>query len=1190
MTGTIHSAHLSTAVFQRGRSLDSILGKPILTLALLMTMGAVNAAPCFSQTSSTGALSGTITDPTGAVVPDSRIKVTNEATGETRTVTSHSDGAFVVPLLPPGSYRLEASRNGFKKGVRPSIRVEVTETTKLDIELEVGAADETISINADAPVVQTESSTLGRVTDKTAIVSLPLVTRNYTQILPLSPGVTTDVTNAAQSGRGSGGTSGTFGNGFSGAGTVGGSGTYVHGARSYDNSFQMNGVGVNDLQADGIFSGGVPIPNPDTIQTFKVQTGLYDAQFGRNAGANVNVVTRGGGNDFHGTAFEFLRNTALNANDFFANRAGQKKGILNQNQFGVALGGPVMKDKLLFFGSYQGTRQSNGIGNPGSVFAPALTNDRSAGAIGSLFSSAGQRGSNGIAIRADGSNINPIALKLLQMKLADNTFLIPNPQVIDPSQPFARRGFSTFTIPRFFNEDQYMANIDFLHTSKSKLESRFFYSNSDTSSALPSGFNTPGFPIAGEANFRNFSLSHTYLFGPSLFNEARLGFSRLVFTQGPPSVTLRFSDIGINAPPQADTFPTIAIAGSHSLSPAPSTRFIQNHYSFGDIVSYVRGSQTLRLGGDVTFSQVNTGFAPSGTINFASFADFLLGLNASQSVAQGGTAVSNIQSSSAALGLRDRAFRVRNGSVFAQDDYKVTRQLTLNLGLRYERIGTFYDKQGRNANFYYALANPNPPASGTLAGYVAPEHFAGNSVPATVTQLDTKYVVDGDGQNAFAPRVGFAWQVLPKSTLFVLRGGWGLYYSRLSSQTPFQFASAQPFALGLSTPAGGVASFSNPFPSAPALSDFPIFSLITPTSNLAVIALAPDYQPSRTQQYSLNVQTQLARDFLLEVGYVGTHGTHQLRTRLANQALLASPSNPIRGVTTNSPTNIAQRVPIQGVSTSSRLIETSGESFYNGLEASLTKRFSAGLQFQASYTFSKSLDTDGANVDATSQGVSATLGDQNDPRARYGRSDFDRTHRFVFSYVYAFPIGSNRPGLYGELLGGWGLSGVTTIQTGQPLTIVAINFRNVFYSTNGFDRAQMSPTCTNANVPTSGSVVQRLNNYFNRSCFFVDGPTGPLTVPIAPLPIDSGVGFGNSGVSIIDGPGQNNSDFAVFKRTSVRWPTEGSNVEFRTEFFNVFNHPQFSNPNTLVSSAAFGTITTTSVSPRVIQFALKFNF
>ncbi|MGH9752967.1 MAG: TonB-dependent receptor domain-containing protein [Blastocatellia bacterium] len=1154
--------------------------RTIFALVIWLAMVGAAVPLCMAQSGSTGALSGAVTDPTGAVVPGVQIRVINEATGETRTVISGADGAYVAPLLSPGSYRVVAEGKGFKRGNLSGVRIEVTETATLDIRLEVGGADETVTVNADAAIVQTESSALGRVTDEKAIVSLPLVTRNYTQILGLSPGVTTNVTNAAEGGRGSGGTSGAFGP----------TGTYVHGARSYENNFQMNGVGINDLQANGTFSGGVAIPNPDTIQTFKVQTGLYDASFGRNAGANVNVVTKGGSNAYHGALFEFFRNDALNANDFFANRAGIEKGVLRQNQFGFTLSGPVKKDRLLFFTSYQGNRQANGIGNPVTVFAPPLTDDRSAAAIGKLF--AGQRGqghTKGPTILADGSNINPISLKLLQMKNPDGSFLIPTPQKIDPSQPFARQGSSTFRIPRFFDEDQYMVNLDFLHTDRSKFEGRFFSATADSSSALPAGFNTPGFPIAGATEFRNFTLSHNYAFSSKLFNEARVGFHRILLTQAPPSSTFTFSDLGITAAAQSNDLPSINIGGSYSLSHAPVTSFIQNHYSVEDTLSYVHGSHTLRAGGGMTFSQFNSGFGATGTISFLSFPDFLLGLSA----AQNGNTTSNINTSSDSLGLRDRAFRVGGATLFLQDDYKITRRLTLNLGLRYERIGHLYDEQGRNANFDLSLANPTPPAAGTLAGFVVGDHFSGGDLPAGVTQQDGKLVVNGDGQNAFAPRLGFAWQVLPQSSRLVLRGGYGIYYSRLSSQTPFQLTFGQPFALSrtLTGVPNAAATFSNPFPQPiPSSSDFPRWTPYSPATALSFTTLSPDYRPSKTQQYSFNIQSQIMRDLLLEVGYVGTHGTDLLRTRSVNQALLASPTNPIRGVTTNTVANVPLRVPIQGFTASGlRQIETTGESWYNGLEASLTKRFSRGLQFLASYTFSKGLDTDGANVDTTANAFT-TIGDQNDPTSRYGRAAFDRTHRFVLSYVYLLPFSSDRAGLLAKVLGGWGISGVTTIQTGQALTITATNLSNIFGIT--LDRAQLSPDCAYADLATSGEVSQRVNGYFNRACFYTKDASGAVTTTqLAPPAIGSGTGFGNSGVGIIDGPGQNNSDFALFKRTPLGWLTEGSNLEFRAEFFNVFNHAQFSNPGASVSApATFGVITATSVSPRVMQFALKLNF
>lgn len=1188
MTIRKHLAQPNLVLLPRGRCDYSNFSKMVFALVMWIAAAGVVAPPCLAQTAATGALSGTVTDPNGAVVAGAEITVTNEATGETRTVTSGSDGSYSVPLLPPGSYGVEAAGSSFKRGVSSGVRVEVTETTTLEIKLEVGAAAETVLVRPDdAALVQTESSALGRVTDQKVVVNLPLVTRNYTQIIGLSPGVTTNVTNAAELGRGRGGLAPEF--------NLVGGGTYVHGARGYDNSFQMNGVSIDDLQASGNASNGAAIPNPDTIQGFKVQTGLYDAAFGRNAGANVNVVTKGGSNEFHGTIFEFFRNDALNANDFFANRNGRKRGVLRQNQFGFTLGGPILKDKLLFFTSYQGNRQANGIAgfSRTEAFAPPLTNDRSAAAIGSLF--AGRRGTldfgTGTPILADGSNINPVALRLLQRRLPNGNFLLPTPQVIDRSRSFATQGFSVFNETSVFDENQYMINLDFLHTANSRFEGRFFSASS--TQLVPKLFtNIPGATSLARARFRNLSVSHSYIVSPNVVNQIQLGFHR-TFTAGgppdPPGPVLRFSEVGITAPPQVNDLPIIFISGSYQIGGQSTVFFTQQQFNLQDSLSYVRGRHTFGFGGGINFSRVDVpddDRRQNGFLLFLSFNDFLLGASA----AQNGTSFSNVFVSSDTLGLTGREERIRNGFGYVQDNFKVTPRLTLNLGLRYERIGAFADKLGRNANFDFALANPNPPATGSLAGFIVSSNFSGGAVPAGVTQLDRNLVINGDKQNTLAPRLGFAWQVLPQSSKLVLRGGYGVYYTRLTGQTIFQLVSQPPFAVArsLSGFPNRSATFSNPFQPDIPLSSFPLFSPYSPDTRFSRKVLAADYRPSKTQQYSLNIQSQLARNFLLEVGYFGARGTELLRTRSLNQAQLASPSNPIRGVTTNTVANIAQRVPILGFqATGIQQIETTGESWYNALEGSLTKRFSRGLQFLASYTFSKSLDTDGANVDTSANGTALTVGDQNNPGDRYGRSAYDRTHRFVLSYVYEFPISANRTGLYGKVLGGWSVAGATTIQSGQALTITATNANNIFgiIGTAGV-RAQLAPGCTHADLTTAGSVSQRLTNYFNRACF--------TNAPVIGDPEATGLrvatGFGNSGVGIVNGPGQNNSDLAVIKRTPLRWPTEASNVEFRTEFFNVFNHAQFANPVTEFTSQTFGQITSTSVSPRIIQFALKFNF
>jgi len=449
------------------------------TAAFLALLVPLSLAPRgAAQTSGTGAISGIVSDATGGSVADARILVTSQATGEARIVTSNSRGAYVVPALLPGLYEVQVTRDGFKTLSAHNIKVTVTEATPLDLHLEVGQVSERIMVEGSTEQLQTESSTLGHVTTGEQVQDLPLVTRNYTQIVSLNPGVAADVNDAGAIGRGNLG--------------MGGVPISSNGGTQADNNVQMNGVGINDLQSSGYFSGGVGIPNPDTIAEFKVQTGQYDAAYGRNAGANVDVITKGGSNNFHGAAWEFLRNEDLNANTFFRNAAGQPRPVLKQNQFGFDFGGPIKHDKLFFFTSYQGTRQRNGldVNCSSSATSPPITDDRSATALGQLF--AGQRGAIqdalggvGPAIASDGSNINPVALNLLQMKLPNGQYVIPTPQTVDPSKNFEVQGFSAFSFSCPYSENQFMTNADWQISSKSKLEGRFFFSDSTTTFSIP---------------------------------------------------------------------------------------------------------------------------------------------------------------------------------------------------------------------------------------------------------------------------------------------------------------------------------------------------------------------------------------------------------------------------------------------------------------------------------------------------------------------------------------------------------------------------------------------------------------------------------------------------------------------------------------------------------------------------------
>jgi hypothetical protein len=332
------------------------------------------------------------------------------------------------------------------------------------------------------------------------------------------------------------------------------------------------------------------------------------------------------------------------------------------------------------------------------------------------------------------------------------------------------------------------------------------------------------------------------------------------------------------------------------------------------------------------------------------------------------------------------------------------------------------------------------------------------------------------------------------------------------------------------------------------------------------------------QQYSLNLQMELYDGWLLEVGYVGTRGTHLMRQRSLNQALSASQNNPIRGLTQDTLANVPLRVPILGIPPDSlQEMESEGGSWYNGLEVSLTKRMSHGLQFLASYTFSKTLDTDGADINSTSSGNALTLGDQNSPEQRWGRASFDRTHRFVLSETWSLPGPS--AGVQRAVLGGWDIAAVVTIQSGSALTISDTNANNVFGISE--DRAQLSGTCSKSQLVTSGAVESKLNGYFNTSCF-----TSPPIIGADGI----GTAFGNSGTGIVDGPGQANLDLALSRAVALKWPVEKSSLQFRVEFYNALNHPQFANPDTNFTSPTFGVITSTSVNARVGQLALRLAF
>jgi hypothetical protein len=1134
------------------------------------------------QTASTGSVVGKVFDPSGALVPDATVQLVSHRLNESRSQTTDREGNFHFLLLPPGRYELQASQAGFAPLRLVDVDVLVTETVELKLHLQLAGVTANVVVSSEATLVQADTVALGRVVNQTAVAGLPLVTRNFSQIASLSPGVLTGVSNAGELGPGGTAVS-QLDKGSSG-------GLFVHGARSYDNNFVLDGVSVSDVQGSASASGSIPLPNPDAIQEFKVQTGLYDASYGRYGGANISVVTKSGTNDYHGDVFEFFRNDVLNANDYFFNQTGQPRPALKQNQFGFGVGGPIRRNKVLAFGSYQGTRQTNGLASGQArarctvtLYTPPITNDRSAAAIGRLFG--GMRGQQGgVAVLPDGSNLNPVAQKLLNFKLPDGSYLIPTPQTVDSTRDFAGQGVSVLSDPCHYDADQFLINGDYLHSNKSNFSLRSLWSNGSQLVTFPTSdsfasANMHGFHSETSNDFRTISLSHTYSFDQNTLNQVRFGYIRTVGNTS-AQAPFSWSDIGVTAGAmnQANELVNLTVVGSIGFTPGSPGQFAQDSYAVMDDFDHVSGKHNLKIGGSLTRVEDDVEIPGLGSaVQFLTWPDFLLGLNAKQNGTQ---LFSNVNQSTDYYGLLVREYRAWEGSAYGQDNYRLSEAITLTLGLRYERLGQFGDRLGRNSSFDIHKADPNPPLSGSTAGYIVASNFEG-TLPPGVIRADNTFANHAVGQNTLAPRIGFTWRVLPNTSRLLVRAGYGVYYSRPSGQAFIRSVSGPPFSSGnFSTgPANANATFQAPFRQPfPTPESYPTFPAYSPLTAITVNALSPDFRPALIQQFGLNVQNELMPNLLLEVGYVGTRGTYLMRARLPNQALNASPSNPVRGQTSNTITNIPQRLPIPGQPAASLfIVESSGNSWYNGLEVSITKKYSYGLQFLASYTFSKSLDTDGANINSTGAGRVPTRGDQNSPRQRWGRPSFDRTNRFVFSTTYDLPNSYSNV-IERAVLGSWSIAAVGTIQSGDALSIFFANTKNVFGIQ--VDRAQLTGSCKSGEIISSGSVQSKLNRYFKSTCFTTPPVIGADGV---------GTDFGNSSTGIVNGPGQANLDFSLAKTIPLRWPEEG-HVQLRAEFFNAFNHPQFADPDNSFNSATFGVISGTSVNPRVGQLALKFSF
>jgi len=1135
----------------------------LLALAFFLLLSIV--VPTFAQSRTTGLIAGTVRDQTGAVIPGAEVVVVSGATAEERKTKTNYDGNYAVSLLPPGLYQVSLTASGFKKVVFYNVVVAITETTLINADLRVGSViEESVTIRDAATVAQADGPRLGRVVDSRAVSELPLATRNFTQILGLSPGTDIGLADNTGVGRNSQNIS-------------------VNGARRTQNNFQINGVDANTMGTNSALF--IAVPAPETIEEFKVQTSLYDATFGRSGGGNVQAVTKGGSNFFHGVAYDYFRIDSLNANNPFLKAAGVQRPPLKRNVFGATLGGPIKKEKVFFFAAYQGTRERNGASansvSSSVLIARGLSDDRSEQSLRSTFNL---------------TSIHPVALALLNARLPNSRFLIPTPQADGRYSGWASS---------HFQEDQFNGNIDFRINAKNWLATKFFLANAPWTLAMFNGPNVPGFDDERQLNHRLVSIQDIHTFCSTVLNEARIGYN-FVRNNSFPREPIKDSDLGIRRP-NAESFPGLPLirVAPNARGLAFGTGFANidlqaAHYSttIADVLSIMRGRHTIRAGAELLHYQVTIvlNFFRHGQIDFNSFTDFLTG---------------NANVSFLGSGINDRNLRTTDYSFFIQDDWKLSPRWTINLGFRYELDLPFYDTRGRISTFDPSLYQPRilvnsagVPQGPPIGGFVQ----AGN----VIAQYDlpdvpnvAKRVINSIDPNNFAPRVGFASSLL-KSSRLVLRGGYGIFYSRGSSGPLNNIQTPPTYLVGtrLAPP-----SLGDPFFAVPSSDRFPAF---VPGATLTGQFLDRNVRTSYFHQYNTSVQYLAGKDLLLEVAYVGTRGLNLPRLVAINQAQLASPQRPIANevtraiITTNTPANAQLRAPFQGVSiVNFSQSQTTAQSTYNSLQLSLTRQLSKGLRFLASYTFAKAIDNTSGRDEFD---FSTILGNQLDNRANRGPSDFDRTHRFVLSYLWDIPqpaFAAKSPAAR-LLLSNWEVAGIVVAMSGQPIDIVDTGAGSFYGLNNGTNPLARPSWAPGASRGTASSNVPA--GYFFNPFAFVR----PVVTAGQPIPSSNGAAIanalgtdiGNVGRNVLRGPRQSNVDLSIIKRFRI---AESKNIELRAEFFNLFNQVNLSNPisdfnavfatgsfdsNTgrIINPGDFGRITSTSNNPRLIQFAVKFNY
>lgn len=1053
-----------------------------LVATLLLSILSLNL-PVFAQNYK-GSIRGVITDPQGSRIGKAEITLTNTGTNEVRTVTASDEGEFVVSLLPPGVYKLMVTASGFR-AFEEEIELRVNQEIRRDLSLPVGSAPaEQSSVRAESVTeLKKDSAALGTVIENRQVTQLPLDGRNFLELSLLVPGAVPSPQGSASSVRGD------FA--FS-----------INGGREDANNFLLDGAFNVDPKLNTF---GVK-PAVDAIREFEVLSHSYDASFGRNAGAQVNIVVKSGSNSFHGSAYEFFRNGALDARNFFAPR-NEDAPEYRRNQFGGSLGGRLIQDRTFFFADYEGTRIREGITRVTTVPTAA---ERAGDFSQSLF-----------------KPINPFTQQPFPGNQIPAFFTNPVGRAIAnlyplPNRPGIVGNFVASPVQRD-DVNQFDVRVDHALSSASTLAVRYSFSDRDlfepfagaTFSAVP-GF---GNDVARRA--QNALIAHTQLFSPALINEARFAFNRVdstVFHQnsgtsinrqvGLPDVATRPRDLGL-------TF--ISITGFSPLgdefnNPQDS---VTNTYQLADIASYARGAHLMKFGFDLRATQQNAfrDIQARGLLNFVNqgitgnaLADVLLGLP----VVSGFARADNHQH-----------LRTESYNFFFNDSYRVTPNFTLSAGLRYEYNSPAVDVDDRATLYDINSRSLTPVGTGGVprAGYEA-------------------------DKNNFAPRLGLAWS-LGNDT--VVRAGYGIYYDQSALAPGEGLYFNQPFfdLRLLVTSAQFPLSLADPFPANPPF-------LLPATA----FTFQRDLKTPYAQQYSVSLQRQLGSSRVLEIAYVGSKGTKLISARDLNQPA-PSPA----------PVNLRPDPRFADIN----ILESRANSNYNALQTRFQQRLDFGLSVLASYTWSKSIDN--ASAFFTSAGDPNFPQDSNNVRAERGRSAFDVRHRFTTSYSYELPIGRGHrllgdSGWLTHVFSGWQTLGIVTLQSGRPFTVALIqefDNSNTGRSSLGFGANDRPNVSGNAEL---------------------DNPTPDRWFNTAAFTLPSFGSFGAAGRNILTGPEFQNVNASLIKDTRIK---EQVTLQFRAEFFNLFNHPNFDLPDNFFLSPTFGQVLSAQA-PRRIQFGLKLLF